>query len=189
MVTQYTDIPFEIFTIDNLYTNYELSIFYNYVKDADSNNRPFTMSNFKNGKVIKPDWSSFMYERIKPYLPRLYQDRSNTLYSFKEPIKYIMYAAINENQQFPIHTDTGYEYDDQDSKYSKYTVLTYLNDDFEGGNTLFFDDNFKQIVQIMPKRGRTLIFDIDLFHSGEKVTKYSKYWIGTELVCTKLNTT
>ena len=61
-----------------------------------------------------------------------------------------------------------------------------LNDDFENGKTLFYDHDFKHTVTIEPKKNRTLIFDIDLFHKGEQVSKGEKYWIGTELVCNKV---
>ena len=183
MITQYSDIPYEIFTIDCLYSEKELLEFYNYVKDADPSNRSFTIANFKNGKIINPDWSKLMYNRIKPYLPKIYIDRLNKTYICRKAIKYIMYSAISKDQMFQIHTDTGYEYDEKKNNYSKYTVLTYLNDDFEGGNTIFYDNNFNQIIKIKPKKGLTLLFDIDFFHSGEKVINNTKYWIGTEIVC------
>lgn len=46
--------------------------------------------------------------------------------------KYIMYAKIKSGEFFGLHTDTGCEYDIIKNKYSKYTVITYLNDDYEG---------------------------------------------------------
>jgi hypothetical protein len=81
-----------------------------------------------------------------------------------------------------IHTDTGSEYDVPNNMYSKFTFLTYLNDGFTGGCTKFYDDRLRETCVITPERNRTLVFDIDLFHSGEKVLDGSKYWIGTELV-------
>lgn len=186
VLIQYSDIPFEIFTIDGIYTDAELSSFLDYVNDADITNRKFTNSEFKNGKVLKPIWSSMMYERVKEYLPNEYVDRQCTKWSPVGCPASIMYAKIQEGQLFSIHTDTGCEYDDTTRKYSKFTFFTYLNDDYGGGTTQFYTDSFKKTYTITPKRNRTLFFDIDLFHSGERIERGCKYWIGSELVCKKL---
>lgn len=53
---------------------------------------------------------------------------------------------------------------------------------FEGGETVFFDSNFKQTRTVVPKRGKALMFDIDLWHKGNEVTKGQKYWIGCEII-------
>lgn len=178
--------PFEVFTLDKLYTPDEIERFRQYIQSADIRNRNFTSSPFKNGKVIHTEWSSLMYKRIRPHLPDVYVDRQGLHWSFVESPKYIMYANVQQNQRFGIHTDTGCEYDLEANKYSKFTVLTYLNKDFEGGETKFYDDRFNNTLTIQPFQNRTLVFDIDLFHSGEPVVSGSKFWIGTELVCAKV---
>lgn len=133
-----------------------------------------------------PEWSQMMYDRISKHLPEKYIDRHGQSWKFISAPKYIMYAKIDTNQLFMIHTDTGCEYDDSRNLYSKFTVLTYLNDDYNHGATKFYNNDFQDTAVIMPKTNRTLIFDIDLFHSGEKVTSGCKYWIGTELVASKV---
>jgi hypothetical protein len=183
---QYSDIPFEIFTIENLYTDEEIKLFKDYVENSDEKNRTFTSSSFKNGKMINPDFSRLMYSRIKNYLPDEYIDRQNIKWKYLECPKYIMYAKVQINQKFGLHTDTGCEYDVLKNKYSKYTVLTYLNDDFLGGNTVFYNDKFEETYKIIPKKNLTLIFDIDLYHEGCEVVRGDKYWIGSELVCKKI---
>jgi hypothetical protein len=185
-IKQHSNIPYEIFTVDNIYTNDEIEHLKKLVEKADSKNRTFTNSNFKNGKVINIPLSNLIYERLYQQIPILYKDRQNISYNFIGTPNFIMYAKVTKNQLFSLHTDTGAEYDEINNKYSKFTVLTYLNDDYEGGYTKFFDNDFKETVSIVPKRNRTLIFDIDLYHSGEKVTEGNKYWIGTELVVSKI---
>ena len=46
----------------------------------------------------------------------------------------------------------------------------YLNDDFDGGETSIYNNNFEPIIQIKPKKGMSLLFDIDLWHKGNMVT-------------------
>lgn len=180
------NLNWEVFTIDGLYTDEEITQFKKYIVDADPKNRTFTSSPFKNGKVIH-EWSKLMYQRIQEHLPESYTDQRGQKWRFLESAKYIMYANIEKSEQFGIHTDTGCEYDQVKNKYSKFTVLTYLNHDYQGGNTIFYDDNFNKTFTIDPLQNRTLIFDINVFHSGEQVVQGSKFWIGTELVCAEVN--
>jgi hypothetical protein len=94
----------------------------------------------------------------------------------------IFYGKICQNQSFVTHTDTGSVFDKKNNLYSKFTMLIYLNYDFLGGETVFYDNNLLETCRITPKKNKTLIFDIDLFHSGSIVTSGTKYWIGTELL-------
>lgn len=127
-----------------------------------------------------------MYTKIHHFLPNKYCDRLGRSWAFCNAIPTIMMAKVEHNQHFGIHTDTGCAYDKQNYRYSKYTVLLYLNDDFDGGCTTFFSDNFKELFSIKPKTGRILCFDIDRYHRGEHVLSGCKCWIGTELVCSKV---
>ena len=107
-------------------------------------------------------------------------------WKFEGVTKYVMYALLKPGQSFPIHTDTGAEYS-TDGKQSKFTVLIYINDNFEGGTTQFYNKKFIKTFEIAPKSGRTLIFDIDLFHAGMPIKHGIKMWIGTELLCTPIS--
>jgi hypothetical protein len=163
----------KIITIDSLYTEQELDLFKEFIdnKIELKENIPFTTEGiFENGKIIH-EWSKLMDTRIKSFFN-----------GYIETCKYIFYSKITPGQQFGIHTDTGCVFDQKNNKFSRYTCLTYLNEDYEGGFTKFYDDNFNETITIVPKRNRTLIFDISLFHCGTKVIKGTKYWIGTELV-------
>jgi hypothetical protein len=180
---QHSNVPYEIFTIDKLYTDCEIEQLSEYVEKARDDTRPFTFADFKNGKVIDTDLSSFMFEKVACHLPQVYKDSKQRQWQFVGAPKFVMYSKIKPGQSFPIHTDTGCEYDQKNNCFSKYTVLTYLNDDYHGGDTVFYTDDFQETVRIQPKKNRTLIFDIDLYHSGEAVTQGIKYWIGTELLC------
>lgn len=100
--------------------------------------------------------------------------RANTL---------IMGAVFQPGDAFGIHTDTGLFYDRALSEKSRWTVLIYLNDDFEGGDTVFYDgDTWAETRRVKPEAGKALVFDIDLWHSGSPVTTGVKRWIGCELI-------
>ena len=60
---------------------------------------------------------------------------------------------------------------DKASNQTSITSITYLNDDFDGGSTIFHDG-----TKIKPKIGRTLIFDGNKYiHGVEPVLKSERY--------------
>ena len=71
------------------------------------------------------------------------------------------------------------------------TVMCYLNDGFEGGNTRFFDGRQGKyapprgeyvVFEYTPRRGDCLVFNHHLLHDGGKVTAGTKYIMRTELM-------
>jgi len=98
------------------------------------------------------------------------------------PNNLIMTSMYNSGTNFGLHTDTGLYYNKITKEKSKYTVLIYLNDNFEGGQTVFYTDSFQPLKTITPSRGLCIVFDLDQFHEGLKVISGQKYWIGIELI-------
>lgn len=173
-IQHYSEKPFELFTMDGLFTNEECLKWLSDIQNTSfEHTRPFTQSNFNNGKVINPETSQFIFHRIAPHLPSNFHTRV---------VKYIFFSHIKAGQEFGIHTDTGSEYDIKNNEKSAYTVLIYLNDDFKGGTTQFYTKNLIPTAEIHPKKGRVLMFNIDLFHQGKLVVEGDKYWIGTEWI-------
>ncbi len=79
-------------------------------------------------------------------------------------------------QQIHIHRDG------QRGK-ERYKLLIYLNTVPEGGETIFYDDNEKEIARICPIKGNAVLFDLSILHSGEKILTGEKYAIGFRLIC------
>jgi hypothetical protein len=54
-------------------------------------------------------------------------------------------------------------------------VTVYLNDGVTGGATRFWAPDKKHFIDVDPKIGRVLVFQLRmLVHSGEEVTEYDK---------------
>lgn len=77
-------------------------------------------------------------------------------------------------QKFKRHIDGSYQRNEQEM--SLYTLLIYLNDDFEGGETTF--DN----LIIQPKIGSALIFKHQLKHEGKEILSGEKYVLRTDIM-------
>lgn len=88
------------------------------------------------------------------------------------PTRYINGCGLS------IHSD-GSAYDEINS--SSYSILIYLNDEFEGGRTVFVEDyDDDEIVNenseyVTPKKGMILLLNQNKLHFAEKVSDGVKY--------------
>ena len=70
------------------------------------------------------------------------------------------------------------------------TVLLYLNTgggvDFDGGETIFWNaadlSNPHSAVQVIPEAGKVVVFEHDLYHSGQSLQWGTKYVLRTDLL-------
>ncbi|MDF1697684.1 MAG: 2OG-Fe(II) oxygenase [Saprospiraceae bacterium] len=77
-------------------------------------------------------------------------------------------------QSFKRHRDQSYIRNEKECSY--YTFMIYLNDDYEGGATSFYN------LSIQPKKGMALIFYHPLDHEGGKIHKGVKYILRTDIM-------
>lgn len=134
----------DINTIEDTYSKNDIKKFIDIIDNYSE--RRFTTADFKNSKMLDKELAQYIYDIILEKLPsNTYIDKNSQKWQIISPIQFVMFAAIKPTQSFPIHTDTGVCFDEVNKIYSKFTVLTYLNDDFEGGTTSFYTDDFKKV--------------------------------------------
>jgi hypothetical protein len=89
-------------------------------------------------------------------------------------------SKYQPGQRFAKHRDNGFTFSDDFR--SIYTVLLYLNDDFEGGETVFFDEKNNSRFAITPEKGMCCVFSHETMHEGQVVSKGEKYILRTDLM-------
>ncbi len=93
------------------------------------------------------------------------------------------FYRYERGQQFNWHQDFPYERDNGEA--SLWTLMIYLNDDCEGGQTSFedsySDESFDEF-QVKPKSGMALFFEHSIHHKGEPVTAGRKYVLRTDVM-------
>jgi len=63
------------------------------------------------------------------------------------------------------------------------TLNIFLNDDFTGGETIFYEKDKRTITEkCKPKSGRGAFFYSQQFHEGAKITNGYKYLLRTDLM-------
>lgn len=136
--------------------------------------RPFTDSgNFTNNKWIDAELSELFYQKLQKY-----EIQDNIL----RPNNLIMTGKYVVGNVFSLHTDTGLYYDAEKREKTQWTLLIYLNDNFRGGETVFYDDTWKVTDIIEPQMGMAILFDISLWHKANELLEGEKYWIGCEII-------
>eukprot|EP00928_Gymnodinium_smaydae_P003907 TRINITY_DN11380_c0_g2_i1.p1 TRINITY_DN11380_c0_g2~~TRINITY_DN11380_c0_g2_i1.p1 ORF type:complete len:324 (+),score=38.82 TRINITY_DN11380_c0_g2_i1:125-973(+) len=90
---------------------------------------------------------------------------------------------------FAPHYDGGF--DTCDRHRSIKTFMIYLNDDFEGGPTSFYNENQRrysrglsenQIYELRPEKGSCLVFNHCITHDGGELLQGKKYILRTEVM-------
>lgn len=95
------------------------------------------------------------------------------------PTKYVRDGSLGT------HID-GHAYDDAGNP-STYTILIYLNDDYDGGRTVFVDDyDTDEIIlptsrYVKPTKGLLIILRQDVLHFAEKITYGVKYILRSDI--------
>lgn len=82
-----------------------------------------------------------------------------------------------------------------------YTVVIYLNEDFEGGQTVFYETepnqnvsdyeslSLKTMKEILPSIGKAVVFNHDTLHAAKEVLKGTKYILRTDILFQRISFT
>lgn len=153
---------------------------------------PTSYRNNERQVIDTVEFSESLFNEIKNYIPDtittsgISKKEKGTwrLASLNSRIRICRYLS---NQYFNKHLD-GIHYVDENTQ-SKLTFMIYLNGskDFSGGKTLFFDakNSSAPFKTYTPEKGDLIIFDHNLWHSGEIVSNGTKYVLRSDIIYTK----
>jgi len=125
-----------------------------------------------NARVMQDDTrrAAWLWERMARFVaPKLGPWRAVGL---NERLRYYRYEP---GQYFKWHGDGAFIRSEKER--SLFTAMIYLNDDFEGGSTDFWDS-----ISIVPKQGMALVFEHSLTHQGAAVTRGRKYVVRSDVM-------
>lgn len=86
------------------------------------------------------------------------------------------FYRYKDGQQFKPHVDGSFKRSETET--SKITLLIYLNEDFEGGNTTLVLEG----QEVEPKEGMLFLFEHRIMHCGRPVTEGTKYVLRTDVM-------
>jgi predicted 2-oxoglutarate/Fe(II)-dependent dioxygenase YbiX len=115
-----------------------------------------------------PDLSAALWLRIQPYAMEVPGWEAIGL---NERLRYYRY---DRGQYFAPHCDGAFVRNSNER--SMVTVLIYLNEDFEGGETIV------EGIPVVPRTGQALLFFHPVLHEGATILRGRKYVLRTDIL-------
>lgn len=188
-------IPERLFTLSNVLSPQECA---EYI--ADSENMGYTPAGLtvgrdeymmvpgvrNNERVILDDQkrAADLWHRIAEYVPATIDNW--TAGRLNERLRFYRY---DPDQRFAPHGDGSYR--PRNGERSRLTLMIYLNDGFEGGDTRFYihqhylallEKEAVPDVSVVPKTGMALCFRHELLHEGTRVIRGRKYVLRSDVM-------
>lgn len=103
----------------------------------------------------------------------------------------LRFVESPEGGHFSAHQDAGYCA--SNDLRSIFSIVIYLNQDFSGGSTSFYNDgqdakDQKAIVDIKPEQGMAVVFNHSIHHAGNVVTKGTKVVLRADVMFQRTDT-
>lgn len=173
------DLDKDVFIVENFLNEQECREFIRRSEDigyeeamVQMHGRQVMMKNIRdNSRVMFKDYqlADQIFNKIKAFCPQEIGNAS--LFGLNEMFRFYKYEP---GQKFSRHRDGSYQRNAEE--FSILTLLIYLNEDFEGGETCFGDFDFK------PETGTALVFNHRVLHQGNELIKGVKYVLRTDIM-------
>lgn len=140
--------------------------------------------------------ASVIWSRIAPFVKEREHHKKADLNGEVETVPWGKYKPVGINPllrcskylpggDFRLHHDTCYA---RDKKYVGFmTILIYLNDNFEGGETVIFENMTHEPHAIIPETGKIFAFYHYQGHSGMQVKSGNKLVVRSEIMYSKID--
>ena len=123
-----------------------------------------------NSRLMQDDpaLAALLWKRAEPFLPPSVQNWR--VVGLNERFRYYRY---DPGQKFAPHGDGAFKR--PSGEQSWLTFMVYLNDDFSGGETKFYEDVGVLRLSVKPERGMALVFLHRQLHEGAAIVSGRKY--------------
>lgn len=146
---------------------------------------PVSMPDVRNNtRVMRDDpaltgelWARLKGMMTEPWLDVPYKDERFGPCGLNERLRFYRYDA---GERFAMHRDGYFAREDGSGERSMLTVLLYLNEGFEGGETVIFESG--QSFEVKPRQGLLLCFAHRLLHEGVAIISGRKYVLRTDVM-------
>eukprot|EP01119_Soliformovum_irregulare_P018517 TRINITY_DN5698_c0_g1_i5.p1 TRINITY_DN5698_c0_g1~~TRINITY_DN5698_c0_g1_i5.p1 ORF type:complete len:716 (-),score=113.85 TRINITY_DN5698_c0_g1_i5:50-2197(-) len=186
-----------VFTVDGFLSDDECR---HYLAEAEqlgfeSLNKEFKVDHRNNLRTSahSPELAAVLFDRVKCVLNRHDVEgvrpigQGNEGHWFPTGMDpWFKFSKYDVGTYFHAHMDLPY-YISEDER-TIYTVMIFLNDDFEGGKTNFFQrdeptsKDEEVMLSIEPKLRRAILFNHDTRHAGAILTRGCKYILRSEII-------
>lgn len=139
---------------------------------------------YEDKKLAQAYWKK-LKEFCPVFINEIVEEEPQT-YQAIELNSLFRFYKYESNQRFKKHIDGRVRLEKEGQNYeSRITFLIYLNEDFEGGQTVFDYKNEKneiEKIEIQPKTGTALCFVHEIKHEGKPVPTGTKYVLRSDIM-------
>lgn len=180
-----TQVEGKVWTIKGFLTPEECAEFVALSEGEGYDDAPITTS---AGFVMRPDirnntrviWDDVplaarLWERLAPHFAMPYSGLKPV--GLNERFRFYRY---DPGQRFAPHFDGSFRRENGEE--SRVTLILYLNEDCEGGETRIEVPVLEDPLAVRPRMGRALLFVHRLLHEGAPVTAGRKYVLRTDVM-------
>ncbi|KAI8822443.1 uncharacterized protein EV422DRAFT_494841 [Fimicolochytrium jonesii] len=133
-------------------------------------------ASLRNDVAVTIRWESvaqLLWPRIQSFLPDHSLRRFGRRGSLNPRLRFSKYGP---GGKFRCHYDSPFIDPDDPHNVSQYTLLVYLTEVAEGGETRFVDAEHTPplVLDVKPKAGRAVVFDYNVMHCGREVVAGEK---------------
>ncbi len=172
-----------IWVVKNFFTPEECQEWIDFAENIGFGDAPINVgfgaekivSNVRNNEramIDDADKATHLWQKAKKHLPTTIQNREAI--GLNERLRFYRYE---QTQKFSWHFDGSFVR--PNGEISLLTFMVYLNEDFQGGETVFVGS---QRTEIVPKTGMMLAFNHRIFHEGSVVRSGKKYVLRSDVM-------
>jgi len=127
----------------------------------------------------------YIWKIAKPIAPKIKGKKAIGINPHLAVIKYLPGGFIRHHQDYT-YTNVA------DRTETEYTIHIFLNDNFTGGKTRFYNNKKKNVLSVVPKTGKGIMFrqgegKIGIWHAGSTVKTGIKYGLRASILYKKSN--
>jgi predicted 2-oxoglutarate/Fe(II)-dependent dioxygenase YbiX len=180
----------DIATVDDLLSSDECDAYVRFSESVGYSDAPITTArgpvmakevrNNERVMVDDADRAAELWRRAAPLVPEHFGGHWRAV-GLNERLRFYRYEV---GQMFNWHYDGAFSRDS--SEESHFTFMVYLNDDFEGGETVFARGARQMppnpTLRVKPRKGQALLFHHPILHKGDTVSRGRKYVLRTDVM-------
>jgi WD40 repeat protein len=124
-----------------------------------------------------------LFARLSALMPERWTDEHGNVWRLVGLNERFRFCRYTGGQQFRIHRDGSHARGQTERSFL--TLQIYLDDGhrFEGGRTRFYGGRHGPLVgAVVPRSGMAIVFDNDLWHDGEPVSRGTKHVLRTDVM-------